>query len=110
MSYGLDFKVTPAEISTAAANCDSTATELAAQLDSLRQYVMGLEAEWQGIAAQTFTSLMADYQIYSTMLHNALTDIASGLRGNYVNYTDSEDTNIANLQQVGGEIPGANFA
>jgi len=103
------FGVTPDEIATAASSCDSTSANLSEQLSTLKQYVGNLEADWKGIASTTFSSLMADYQIYSTMLHDALTDIASGLRGNYVNYTDSEQTNINNLQEVGGQLPGANF-
>jgi hypothetical protein len=44
------------------------------------------------------------------MLHQALTGIASGLQGNYVNYSQSEERNISNLQAVSGAIPGGNFA
>ena len=61
------------------------------------------------MAAATFQSLMADYDTFAQMLNNALTDIASGLRGNYVNYTSAEQQNIGNLKQVNGAIPGANF-
>jgi hypothetical protein len=40
------------------------------------------------------------------MLHDALTDIGSGLRGNYVNYTQAEEDNIRQLVTVDGAIPG----
>ena len=36
-----------------------------------------------------------------------LVDIGSGLRGNFANYTDSENQNIANLVPIQGDIPGA---
>ena len=104
-----DFRVGPGDLAQAAVNCDSTASELGQQLASLQRYVINLEAVWQGISAQTFSELMNDYQTYSTMLQNALTDIGSGLRGNYVNYRDAEQTNISNLQNVNGELPGAHF-
>jgi hypothetical protein len=52
---------------------------------------------------------MTDYDTFAKMLHNALVDIGSGLRGNYVNYTDGESQNIANLQPIHGDIPGANL-
>jgi hypothetical protein len=72
--------------------------------------VESLGSEWLGIAATTFQDLMTDYNVFSTMLENALRDIGSGLRGNYVNYTDSESANIQSLVAVNGEIPGANFS
>ncbi len=100
------FKVTPEDVTTAASNCDTTAANLDAQLASLKNYVVALEGTWQGIAATTFSSLMTDYDTYSRMMHDALTDIASGLRGNYVNYTDAETANINSLQTVNGSIPG----
>jgi WXG100 family type VII secretion target len=106
MSAGFDFRVLPDDVVAAASNCDATAGNLQTQLAALKSYVVGLEAQWQGIAAQTFAALMADYDTFSIMLNNALTDIGSGLRGNYVNYTDAENSNISSLQQVHGEIPG----
>jgi WXG100 family type VII secretion target len=109
MSVGSDFKAPPGDISTAATNCDATASEIGQQLSALAAWVNELEGMWLGIASQTFNELMNDYNVYSTMLQNALTDIGSGLRGNYVNYTDAEQTNINNLQTVNGELPGANF-
>jgi WXG100 family type VII secretion target len=103
---GVDFRVLPEDVATAAVNCDSTASELQVQLASLKAYVVSLEGQWLGIASQTFAELMADYDAFSTMLNDALTDIGSGLRGNFVNYTDAESSNIGNLQAVHGEIPG----
>ncbi|WP_405883131.1 WXG100 family type VII secretion target [Streptomyces sp. NBC_01136] len=104
-----DFRVLPQDVQDAATSCDATANEVQAQLQELKSYVQGLEAEWNGIASQTFAALMTDYDIFSTMLENALRDIGSGLRGNYVNYTDAEDANIRGLTSVHGTIPGAHF-
>jgi WXG100 family type VII secretion target len=105
----VDFKVTPEYVANAASNCVTTAGEIQAQLATLRSYVVNLEATYHGVAATTFQSLMHDYDTFGTMLHNALVDIGSGLRGNYVNYTDSENQNIANLVPISGDIPGANL-
>jgi hypothetical protein len=60
-----------------------------------------------GPAWGQFETLMADYKIYATMLQNALTDIASGLNGNYVNYSDAEAANLANIVKV--QLPAAKF-
>jgi WXG100 family type VII secretion target len=107
---GSDFQVTPEEITAAANAADNVAGEINDELAVIKNYVMTLEAEWRGIASNTFQSLMTDYAVFSQMLNQSLTDIASGLRGNYVNYTASEEANIGNLKTVNGAIPGANFA
>jgi WXG100 family type VII secretion target len=107
---GSDFTVTPQDVQAASQSATTTADNIADQLSALKSYVVSLEGQWRGIAANTFSSLMADYDIYSQMLNQALTGIASGLQGTYVNYSESESQNISNLQAVGGAIPGANFS
>ena len=99
------YRVTPEYLSNAATSTDNTAAEIDAILGQIRAYVVNLEASWQGIAFNTFQTLMAEYDIYAKMLHDSLTDIASGLRGNYVNYTASEQTNISNLQSLDAALP-----
>ncbi len=84
-----------------------TAGEIQAQLATLKSYVISLESMYHGVAATTFQSLMQDYDAYGRMLNNALTDIGSGLRGTYVNYSDTENQNIANLVPINNDIPGA---
>ncbi|MER6267777.1 WXG100 family type VII secretion target [Streptomyces sp. 900105755] len=104
-----DFKVTPEYISEAAASCDSKAAEIQGQLTDLKNYVTGLEDSWQGIAQTTFQALMQEYDIYSRMLHDALTDIAGGLRGNYVNYSDAEQQNINSINTIEAGLSNANL-
>jgi hypothetical protein len=41
------------------------------------------------------------------MLNQALTGIGDGLRGNWVNYTASEESAVGNLRAVNGSLPGA---
>jgi WXG100 family type VII secretion target len=114
---GVTYRVTPEYLSNAATSTDNTAAQIDAILAQIRSFVVGLEGSWQGIAYNTFQTLMAEYDIYAKMLHDSLTDIASGLRGNYVNYTESEQTNINNLRSLdaglpsGGQtIPSANLS
>jgi WXG100 family type VII secretion target len=102
---GVNYRVTPEYLSNAATSTDNTAAEIDAILGQVRAYVVNLEASWQGIAFNTFQTLMAEYDIYAKMLHDSLTDIASGLRGNYVNYTESEQTNINNLSSLDAALP-----
>ncbi|HEY6494948.1 MAG TPA: WXG100 family type VII secretion target [Trebonia sp.] len=107
---GNDFKVTPAEVQAAATAADNTANTVAEQLAGIKSYVMSFEGVWQGMAANTFQALMHDYDVFGTMLYDALTGIGQGLHGNYANYTESESQNIRNLQTVNGSIPGGNFS
>jgi WXG100 family type VII secretion target len=102
---GVTYRVTPEYLAQAASSTDNTSAELDTVLAQIRAYVVNLEASWQGIAQQTFQTLMAEYDVYAKMLHDSLVDIAAGLRGNYVNYTDSEQANITNLKSLDASLP-----
>lgn len=101
------YKVTPGDVSTAATYVDNRAADIDTKINTLGTYVAGLAEYWQGSAHAAFETLMADYTLYARMLHNALADVASGLRGNYVNYTESEQTNLNNIHRVA--LPPAKF-
>lgn len=101
------FKVTPDDVSAAASYVDVRAADVDAKIQALGTYCQGLSVYWTGSAQQAFETLMADYHIYAMMLQNALVDISSGLRGNYVNYSAAESTNIANIVKV--QLPKAKF-
>jgi WXG100 family type VII secretion target len=107
---GTGFRVTAADIQAASTATQQTAEEVQSDLNDLRRYVQDVEATWQGVASNTFQLLMHDFDVYAAMLNQALTDIASGLSGNYVNYAGTEEQIIKGLQSVNGSIPGANFA
>jgi WXG100 family type VII secretion target len=101
------FKVTPEMLSAASTACTNTAEQISTQLAVLRSYVVNLEGQWHGVAASTFSELMNDYDVYTRMMNDALTDIGSGLAGNVVNYTEAEQQNINSLQPVNGQaLPG----
>ncbi|GAA4620338.1 hypothetical protein GCM10023196_003930 [Actinoallomurus vinaceus] len=102
---GVTYQVTPEYLSNAVTSTTNTATEIDGILASIKSYVVSLEASWQGVAYSTFQTLMAEYDIYAKMLHDSLTDIASGLQGTYVNYVDSEQTNINNLHSLDASLP-----
>ncbi|MCO6004194.1 WXG100 family type VII secretion target [Actinoallomurus purpureus] len=105
---GVTYQVTPEYLANAATSTDHTAAEIDVILTQIRAYVVNLEASWRGVAYNTFQTLMAEYDIYAKMLHDSLTGIASGLRGNYVNYTESEQTNINNLRSLDAGLPKGN--
>ncbi|MCM2422930.1 MULTISPECIES: WXG100 family type VII secretion target [unclassified Streptomyces] len=110
----MTYRVTPEYLANASSNTSSTAGEISGQLSELKSYVTSLEASWQGIAHNQFQTLMAEYDIYARMLHDALEGISKGLQGNYVNYKDSEQQNVNNLIALGDDVPksatGTNFS
>jgi WXG100 family type VII secretion target len=107
---GVTYHVTPEYLATAASDTRSVAEEIRGELAEIKTYVNSLEEVWRGIAHDRFVALMAEYDILATMLHDALTGIASGLHGNYVNYRDSEQQNITNLHNIEAGMPGGHTA
>ena len=98
------YNVTPQYVATAAADCDTTAQDVQSQLGALQSYVEGLGASWLGVSALQFAEMMNNFQVYSIALHDALVDIGQGLRGNYVNYVNSEADNLNSLRAIDGNI------
>lgn len=110
MASSGQFQVTPEYVSTAAAACKSTATAVQDELTTLQGYIQNMEAYWKGIASTTFQDLMTEYSTYSAMLYNALTDIGSGLQGNYVNYESTEQANIKTITAIQQALSTTNFS
>lgn len=104
---GVTFGVAPEDVHAVADQCQATADEIAAQLSSLKTYVGNLETQWSGQAPATFNTLMADWDIYASMLHQALTGIGQGLHTNGWNYAQSELADANSPQQVNAALPGA---
>ncbi len=48
---------------------------------------------------------MAEWDVYANMLHQALTGISQGLQGNYVNYSESENSAMQKIGQLQAELP-----
>ncbi|MGI5182474.1 WXG100 family type VII secretion target [Dactylosporangium sp. CA-152071] len=94
------FVVTPQYLADASVDCQQTAQQIGEQLETLKRYVIGLRAEWEGVAATSFEQLMVNWDGYAQQLHIALTGIGRGLHTNYLNYVDNESVVGGNLQNV----------
>jgi WXG100 family type VII secretion target len=101
------FQVTPEYVANAARSCFTTADSISAKLVALKSYVITLEGLWLGIASQTFSALMTDWDVFAKILNDALKDTGNGLNGNFVNYVDTENANIGNLVSINNDLPGA---
>jgi WXG100 family type VII secretion target len=104
------FKATPQDISDASSACYNTAGQIWQELGTLYNYIQGMEQWWQGIASTTFQELMVEYNTYSQMLYNALLDISTGLNGNFVNYSDTENANIQTVTSIQDQLSAVNFS
>ncbi|MEV6536987.1 WXG100 family type VII secretion target [Streptomyces sp. NPDC051639] len=113
VSGGVHYKVTPEYLSSARSDTYNTADTISGQLTELKSYVTSLEETWGGVAHATFNTLMQEWNVYASMLHDALVDIGKGLDGTYVNYVGSEEQNIKTLQGLGADLTapsgGTNF-
>jgi hypothetical protein len=115
------FAVTPDGVQDAARSCDQAANDVLTQLGNLKTFVLNLVGEasadlgagagaagvsagsayqWMGVTAAQFGEMMNNVQVYSMMLHDALIDIENGLKGNFVNYVNSEADNLAGIQNI----------
>jgi hypothetical protein len=116
------FAVTPDGVQDAARSCDQAANDVLTQLGTLKTFVLNLVGEasadlgagagvgagvsagsayqWMGVTAAQFGEMMNNVQVYSMMLHDALIDIENGLKGNFVNYVNSEADNLAGIQNI----------
>jgi WXG100 family type VII secretion target len=100
------FRVTPEDVKVASAEVDSSAALIKEQLDALKAYVRtNVEQYWQGGAHQAFDIYMAEWDVYANMLHEALTGIAQGLRGTFVNYSESEESAMQKIGHLQSELP-----
>ena len=119
----MPFAVTPEGVQDAARSCDQAANDVLTQLGNLKSFVLNLVGEasadlgagagsgaagvsagsayqWMGVTAAQFGEMMNNVQVYSLMLHDALIDIENGLKGNFVNYVNSEADNLAGIQSL----------
>ncbi|WP_329366238.1 WXG100 family type VII secretion target [Streptomyces sp. NBC_01483] len=109
-SGGVEYHVTLEDLQKSASDTHMTAHDVAELLLQLQTYVIGLEDEWQGMAANEFQDLMVQWRKYADQLNEALIAIGDGLMGNYHNYGENEATNQRNMASIKGNLPTANFA
>ena len=106
-SDGVLYKTTPEDLQAKALDIRTTEQIVQAELDALKSYVVAMEANWQGVASNTFQELMREWDVYAAQLQNALLAIAGGLDSSADNYLGSEHSNLANLNNV--SLPKANL-
>ena len=100
------YNVTPEYVQKASVDYFNVSNDVWTQLMALKQFVMGLGAQWLGVSSVQFNELMNNFQVYSQTLHDALIDISEGLRGNYATYVDTEQDNLGNLVAIDGGLGG----
>ncbi|MFF4243536.1 WXG100 family type VII secretion target [Streptomyces sp. NPDC001822] len=99
-SDGVLYNTTPADLKAKAADIRTTHETVRGELAALKNYVVGLEGTWGGIAADTFQQLMREWDIHAAHLQDALLGMAHGLQSTAENYIDGEQTNLTNLGKI----------
>ena len=91
-----------------ASDCESSAGDLDGKLIGLRQFTDQMVGIWGGVAMQSFVNLMGEFQRQGYRIHQALLDIAAGLRRDANAYIDTEGGATTNINSVAALIPGLN--
>jgi WXG100 family type VII secretion target len=99
-SDGVLYHTTPEDLKAKAVDIRNTEQTVQAELDRLKNYVIGLEASWKGVASNTFQELMREWDTYAAQLQNALLAISNGLTGTADNYLSGEHSAVTNLKGV----------
>ena len=100
----LDLSVTPGQLDQSA-SVFLTEAELGRNvLTTFKAQVQILQDMYQPVSPDTWAKLMTDLDIYTNEYHDSLAGIGSGLRGNYVEYTDIERAN-SRLLAIDGYTP-----
>ncbi|WP_431949803.1 WXG100 family type VII secretion target [Actinacidiphila sp. bgisy167] len=107
-SDGVLYNMEPSELRAKAQNIRDTEALVQQDLRDLKNYVVGLEASWGGIAATTFQQLMLEWDYHAMQLRDALLGIAGGLTTAAANAEDSEQSNVSNLTNI--QLPPARLA
>ncbi|NED87232.1 WXG100 family type VII secretion target [Streptomyces sp. SID11233] len=97
---GIVYNVDPAVMDDSVKQTYATAEDVQAHLSELKNYVIGLEDAWRGIAAARFQELMQDWDANAQKLHQALVAIGDGLGGTSDNYQRAEHAAQANVSRI----------
>jgi WXG100 family type VII secretion target len=90
--------------------CQQGAETISGLLGALKNYILGLEGLWGGIAANTFQDMMAQYQADSIQITTALAEIGDKLMANYNNIITTEEANVRTVSSVQNSLPSTNFS
>ena len=90
MSQDGSILVTFSALSTASADCGSTAGQMNQQLDDLKSYLAPLVSTWTGEAAEQYRNLEAQWERSAADLTAVLNQIQKALDAAHQNYVSAE--------------------
>lgn len=94
------FGVSLEEAQKAAQQVQQVKEELAAELNSLKNQLAPLESSWSGNAQAAYMQLQERWNTDANNLFNALDEIGQALAGNVKTYSESEDSNAAQIRNL----------
>ena len=90
MSTDGSIQVTFSSLSTAAADCGSTAGQMNQQLDDLKSYLTPLVSSWTGDAAEAYRNLEKQWERSAADLTSVLNQIQKALDAAFQSYVQTE--------------------
>lgn len=104
-----DYQIQVEDVSAVVDTLQKGAAQIDEQLSSLKSYVISVEDVWGGISHDAFVDLMTQYDADTASLNKALADIATALKANVGNYSDSDITGKKNLDRIAHDLPAGNL-
>lgn len=87
-----------------AAKVDGLREQSAELLRALRSDVMAASDIWKGAASMKFATVMTDWDSSAFKLENALAGISESIKTSGVQYDQSEQDNVAAVENVAGTL------
>jgi WXG100 family type VII secretion target len=98
------FGTTFQEMEAGANHIDDVNAQIQGYLSSLRGQLAPLPSAWRGAASTAFVNLMARYDENARKIQEALTAIATQVRGANATYVAEEDTHSSTMSQITGAL------
>ena len=88
------FSVDSEQVLAANSNIQSTIERLRSEITALHSQLQGLQNSWQGVAANSFQSLVQRWRVTQTSVETQLAEIGSALALAAQQYSEIEQANV----------------
>jgi WXG100 family type VII secretion target len=88
------FSVDSEQVLAANSNIQSTIERLRSEITALHSQLQGLQNSWQGVAANSFQSLVQRWRVTQTSVESQLAEIGAALALAAQQYSDIEQANV----------------
>ena len=101
---GIQFKVTPTQVSQAGQACLDTEATITGTLGELKTFVYNVESFYKGVTATAFLDLMNRWDVQARNLASALDSIGVNLKASADTYAAQETENLSNVTNLSANL------